>query len=247
VAGEEEQVPGEGDIPSEEKAVQGVVASLEDLASFETQTLAAEVNVLGLLRDRMCSAARYGGPIQSGYRRVHYRTEMEAEESAYLSEGFPFSESAKLLSGLLVVDNYSTVEPEPSTEASRPRIGQYTGERLYLSTDKKWILAERKGQYSEAEDSSSEWAAHCKPIPDRQVLDRYSVEMVTAGLFAATNKVWERLSPRMEALKKRHEKVVEVSGMLAKFTGLPPEEGVPTPPERKTNEDKPSKRSLTRR
>jgi hypothetical protein len=71
------------------------------------------------------------------------------------------------------------------------------------------------------------------------VLDRYSVEVVTSGLFAATNKVWERLSPRMEALKKRYEKVVEVSDMLAKFTGFPPEESIPAAPERK--------RKLTRR
>jgi hypothetical protein len=226
-------------VADEEKQVEGVVASLEGLASFETQTLAAEVNVLGLLRDRLCTAARYGDPIQRGYRRIHYKTQKEAEESSYLSEGFPFSESAKPLSGLLVVDNYSSVELGPSTDASRPRIGQYTGERLYLTADKKWVFAERAGGYSEAEDSTSEWAAHCNPIPNRQVLDRYSVETITGGLFAATNRAWQRLSPRMEVLKKRYEKVIEVSGMLAKFTCFPPEESAPASPEKK--------RILTRR
>lgn len=104
----------------------------------------------------------------------------------------------------------------PAAQHALPE-GRYAGECLYLSWDKKWILTERVGAYSEAKDSSSEWVAHCKALTDRSLLERYSLETVTAGLFAATNKVWEKLSPRMDAIRQRSEKVQHIVNTFTRF------------------------------
>jgi hypothetical protein len=207
----------EAGIVTDPEEVQGAIASLEELAALETRTLTAEINAFGLLRDRISPAARYGDTIQSKYRRSFYKTEKESEQSEYLSEGFTISGGGKLLTALIVIDNYSTVELQASASAGGA-MGQFVGERLYLTRDRKWILAERAGAYSEAPGSTSEWEARCRSVLDRSLLERYSLEVITEGLFAATNRLWEKLSPRREALQKRFDKVNEVAGLLANFT-----------------------------
>ena len=209
--------------PEKEDILQGLAASVEELAILESQTLAAEVNLIGMLRERMSPAARHGGTIQIAYRRLHYKTEQEVEELGYLTEGSPTTEGGKPLSGLLVIDKYSTADLSSATEESSPRIGQYTGQRLYLSSDKRWVLAERVGEYSEAVASISQWSARCKFLTDRNLLDSYSVASVSDGLFAAANQVRERLSSQLDSLKKRSEKVSEVSSVLAKLRSLSPD------------------------
>jgi hypothetical protein len=200
----------------EKDPVATALASIQELVSLESRTYAAETNAFGLLRERLAPAARYGEPIQIRYRRLHYQTPREAEQWGYLPEGFLYSDSGKLLSALLVVDNYTLVEiPNPDA----PRIGQYTGDRLYLTKDGKWIFAERVGAFSEEPGSSSQWDAQCRGVSDRALLERYSLEVVTEGLFAATNKIWEKISPRLEALKKRCERVEQVSSALSKLKG----------------------------
>ena len=135
-------------------------------------------------------------------------------------EGFPFAERGKALTGLLVVDKYSTVDVETNVEEVGVN-GQYAGERLYLTHDRKWILAERVGSYSEMNGSTSEWEATCRIVTDRSLLERYSIDTITDGLFEATNKLWAKLSPRMEALKKRSEKAYQVSSKMAQLKALP--------------------------
>ena len=126
--------------------------------------------------------------------------EGESEQAEYLVEGFPFAERGKPLTGLLVIDRYSIGELEPGKDDTMS--GHYRGERVYLTYDRKWIFAERVGTYSGTSGSTSEWEATCRIVTDRSLLEHYSMDVVTDGLFEATNKLWEKLSPRMEALKK---------------------------------------------
>ncbi len=217
-------------VGGEPEKVRGAVSSLQELASMETQTLAAEINILGLLRDRISPAAKFGDKIQIRYSRIHFKTEREAEQSGYLTEGFPATDRGKFLAALLVLDNYATIEME--APGATPPVGQYTGDRLYLTKDKKWIVSERVGAYSEEAGASSQWDAHCRALSDHTLHERYSVEMVAEALFAATNKLWEKLSPKMDTLKKRHDKVGEISGILANLKIPSLDMGVPSPPSR---------------
>lgn len=186
------------------------VLSLHELSALESETLAAEIHLLGQLRDRISPAARYADKIPTKYRRSNHKTEAESEQTSFLGEGFPFSEGGKPLSGLLVVDKFASVEIEPGSQGS----GQYVGERLYLTHDRKWIIAERVGAYSGTLGSTSEWEASCRIVTDRSLLEHYTIETISDGLFNATNKLWEKLTPRMEALKKRAEKAHQVSTAL---------------------------------
>jgi hypothetical protein len=192
------------------------IASLHQLSHLESETLSTEIHLLGQLRDRLSPAARYAGHIQIKYRRVN---EPESEQTEYLVEGFPFADRGKPLTGLLVIDKYSTVELEPGKDGANN--GQYTGERLYLTNDRKWILAERVGAYSEASGSTSEWEATCRIVTDRSLIEHYSIEVITDGLFEATNKLWEKLTPRLEALKKRANNAHQVIDKLAKLKNVP--------------------------
>jgi hypothetical protein len=207
------------EIESEDN-IQLSIASLHQLTSLESETLAAEIHLLGQLRDRISPAARFAPKIQTKFRRTNHKMETESEQSDYLVEGFPFAERGKALTGLLVIDKYATVEGELGKDAMKLS-GQYAGERLYLTHDRKWILAERVGTYSEMSGSTSEWEATCRIVTDRSLLERYSIDTITDGLFEATNKLWEKLSPRMEALKKRSEKAYQVSSKMAQLKALP--------------------------
>jgi hypothetical protein len=209
------------------KGIDEALLSLQDLASFESSTVAAETNVLGILRHRVAPAARFGEAVAIKYRRLHYKTAKEMEHSEYLPEGFPLSEGHHPLSALLVVDCYSVVDVE------KPDAARYVGERLYLSRDKRWIIAERVGPCSEAKGASSEWVATCKAVTDRALLDRFALETVIQGLFTATNKVWESLSPRMDAIRLRAEKVQQIVEVLSQLGNPPdakPVEGKPKQP-----------------
>jgi hypothetical protein len=53
------------------------------------------------------------------------------------------------------------------------------------------------------------------------LLERYSIDAITDGLFEATNKLWDKLSPRMEALKKRSQKAHQISSKLTQLKSLP--------------------------
>jgi hypothetical protein len=232
-------------LPGEPAKVRGAVSSLHELASLETQTLAAEINILGLLRERISPAAKFGDKIQIRYHRLHYKTEREVEQSGYLTEGFPATDRGKFLSALLVLDNYVTIEMEAASE-SVVAVGQYAGDRLYLTKDKKWIVSERVGAYSEEIASSSQWDAHCRALSDHTLHERYSVEIVAEALFAATNKLWEKLSPKMDTLKKRHDKVGEISGILANLK-IPLLDMPATPEEPKPPEPMAPGRTITKR
>jgi len=107
------------------KDVQRAISALRELTALETQTLVAEMNLIGLLRDRISSAARYGDTIQTEFRRLNYktRTEAEAEQAGYLGEGFPFKEGGKPLNALLFIDNYSTQEA-PAADPAEAAGGQ---------------------------------------------------------------------------------------------------------------------------
>lgn len=232
-------------IGGEPEKVRGAVSALQELASMETQTLAAEINILGLLRDRISPAAKFGDKIQIRYSRLHFKTEREAEQSGYLTEGFPATDRGKFLAALLVLDNYVTIERE--TAGTGPSVGQYAGDRLYLTKDKKWIVSERVGAYSEDAGSSSQWDAHCRALSDHTLHERYSVELVAEALFAATNKLWEKLSPKMDTLKKRHDKVGEISGILANLKIPSLDMGVPTPASRVPDVKAPAGVTITKR
>lgn len=133
----------------EPENIQSAVSALQELASLESQTLAAEINALGLLRERISPAARYGEKIQIRYQRSNYKTTREAEQWGYLTEGFPGSDRGKFLTALLVMDNYASLDTNLPAEGRGSPVGQYAGDRLYLSKDRKWILTERAGAYSE--------------------------------------------------------------------------------------------------
>jgi len=193
------------------------IASLNQLSHLESETLSTEIHLLGQLRDRLSAAARYAGHIQIKYRRVNDAE--SSEQTEHLLEGFPFAERGKPLTGLLVIDKYSTVELEAGKDGSNN--GQYTGERLYLTHDRKWILAQRVGAYSEASGAASEWEATCRIVTDRSLIEHYSIDVITDGLFEATNKLWEKLTPRMEALKKRANKAHQVIDKLARLKNVP--------------------------
>lgn len=45
--------------------------------------------------------------------------------------------------------------------------------------------------------------------------ERYSLDVVTEALFAAIHRLWDRLSPRVDLLKKRSEKVGEITSLLS--------------------------------
>jgi hypothetical protein len=199
----------------EEVEVNQAVASLQKLSALESETLAAEINLLGMLRDRLSPAAHYSDKIQTRYRKLRYGGEAGSEQTVFLQDGFPFIESGKPLVALLVIDRYGNVELE-SARPGEAASGQYVGERLYLTHDRKWILAERVGAYREATGGTNEWEANCRIVTDRSLLERYSLDAITEGLFAATNKLWEKLSPRMAALKKRSEKAHQVIATLAR-------------------------------
>lgn len=200
--------------------IQLSIASLQQLSSLETDTLAAEIHLLGQMRDRLSPTARFADKIQTKYHRKRQNTAEESEQAEYLAEGFPFVERGKPLTGLLVIDKYSSVANE-SAVASMGATGQYAGERLYLTHDRKWILAERVGSWSEASGLSSEWEATCRIVTDRSLLERYPIDVITDGLFEAINKLWEKLSPRMDALKKRTQKAHQISNKLAQMKSLP--------------------------
>jgi hypothetical protein len=200
--------------------------------SLEARTLAAEINILGQLRDRISLAARYGDPIQVRYHRLNYKTTEEQEQSAYLTEGFPVSDRGSPLTALLVVDNFTALEMMATTGESEPRIGQYAGDRLYLSKDRKWIRVERIGAYSEEVGSPSQWDAACRVLSDHSLHARYSLDTVAEGLFAATNRLWEKLAPRMDTLNKRNSNVQRISALLGTSkAGLPSEIEQPAPTE----------------
>jgi hypothetical protein len=205
------------------KDVQRAISALRELTALETQTLVAEMNLIGLLRDRISSAARYGDTIQTEFRRLNHKTPTETEQANYLGEGFPFKEGGKPLNALLVIDNYST-HAAPAADPAEPASGQYTGERLYLTMEKKWIIAERAGGYSEATGSLSEWHATCRNISDRHLLDRYPLEAITDGLFAAANRLCKSISPRIDELKKRYEKAGQVASLVTSLKSFPSEE-----------------------
>ena len=200
--------------------IQLSIASLQQLTSLETETLAAEIHLLGQMRDRLSPTARFADKILTKYHRKKQNTEEESEQMEYLVEGFPFAERGKPLTGLLVIDKYSTVQNDLEGDIAKTG-GQYAGERLYLTHDRKWILAERVGSYSETSGSSSEWEATCRIVTDRSLLERYSIDTITDGLFEATNKLWDKLSPRMEALKKRSQKAHQMSNKLSQLKSLP--------------------------
>jgi hypothetical protein len=203
-----------------QKSAQLSVASLHELSALETETLAAEIHLLGQLRDRISPAARYADKIPIKYRRMNHKTEAESEQTSFLGEGFPFSDRGKPLTGLLVVDKFSEVEIEPASATSEGS-GQFVGERLYLTSDRKWIITERVGACSGTSGSTSEWEASCRIVTDRSLLEHYPIETITDGLFNATNKLWEKLTPRMEALKKRAEKARQVSSALDHLKSVP--------------------------
>ncbi len=209
----------EEEITDAQKSAQLSVSSLHELSALETETLAAEIHLLGQLRDRISPAARYADKIPTKYRRTDHKTEAESEQTNFLGEGFPFSDRGKPLTGLLVVDKFSVVEVEPGAEGSQGN-GQYVGERLYLTHDRKWIIAERVGAYSSALGSVSEWEASCRIVTDRSLLEHYPIDIITDGLFEATNKLWEKLTPRIQALKKRVDKAHQVSSALANLKSL---------------------------
>lgn len=208
----------------EEEHIQKILQSLNDLASMERQASTAEINLLGTLRDRMSPVARYGDPIVVKYRVLNFKTDKQSEQTAFLPEGFPTMEGTKPLLALPVLDNYTMVNAAAAGQQGKSQSGEYAGDCLFLSIDRKWILAERTGAFSREVDSSSDWEASCKLIPDRVLLERYSLETVADGLLAVTNKVWMKVSPRMDALKKRFEKVEQVSSDLAKLKAAPREE-----------------------
>jgi hypothetical protein len=203
-----------------EAKLQRSIASIHQLSSLESETLLAEIHLLGQLRDRLSPAARFAAKIQTKYHRKNQKTETESEHAEYLVEGFPFAQRGNPLTGLLVIDQYSTV-PQGTAGSETKSGGQYLGERLYLTHDRKWILAERFGFYSETSGSSSEWEATCRIVTDRSLLERYSIDAITDGLFEATNQLWENLSPRLEALKKRSQKAHLISSELAQMKSLP--------------------------
>jgi hypothetical protein len=183
--------------------VAAAVAAVQELLSLEARTVVAEVNVLGPLRERIAPLARCGENVQTKYRRFGRKTDKETEQSSYLPDGFPSANSGASLTALLIVDYYGTIQlpsPDPSDGAE---IGQYTGERLYLTKEKRWVFAERVGTYSEEAGSSSQWDAECRVISDRAVIERYSLETVADSLNAATDKILKEISPRLEALKER--------------------------------------------
>jgi hypothetical protein len=202
-----------------QETVQISVVSLHELSALESETLAAEIHLLGQLRDRISPAARYADKIPTRYRRLNHKTEGESEQTSFLGEGFPFSDGGKPLTGLLIIDKFASVQIEPGSQSSDGS-GQYVGERLYLTHDRKWIITERVGAYSGALGSHSEWEASCRIVTDRSLLEHYSIETISDGLFNATNKLWEKLTPRMEALKKRAEKAHQVSSALANMKSL---------------------------
>ena len=199
--------------------VGSAVAAIQELVRLESQTIASEMNALGLMRERIAPAARFGDWIQVKYRRFRFKSEREAEQWGYLPTGFPFSDSGGLLTALLVLDNFGVTEI-PTQEASAAS-GHYTGDRLYLMKEKKWILAERVGVYSEEEGSSSQWDAQCRVLSDRALLERYSVETVTQALFSSATKIMEKITPRLDTLKERATQAEEITGVLSKLgTGL---------------------------
>jgi len=214
----QEPVESEGLEPQEN--VHLSVVSLHELSALETETLAAEIHLLGQLRDRISPAGRYADKIPTKFRRLHRKTEEESEQTDFLGEGFPFSDRGKPLTGLLVVDKFAQVELEPGPAGSLGK-GQYVGERLYLTHDRKWIIVERVGAYSGTIGSTSEWEASCRIVTDRSLLDHYTIDVITNGLFEATNKLWEKLTPRMEALKRRADKAHQVSTALANLKASP--------------------------
>ena len=211
----------------QEDNVHRAVSSLRELASLETETLAAEINLLGVLRDRISPAARYGDQVPIKFRKLRQKMDNESEQIACLSDGFPFTETGKALTALLVIDKYSTVEIQPGQPGGEGS-GQYVGERLYLTPDRKWILAERMGAYTHEPGATNEWDASCRIVSDRSLLEKFSLDAISEGLFAATNRVWEKLSPRMEALKRRFDKVGEVSSALSRLKAFP-QQGVEAP------------------
>jgi hypothetical protein len=209
------------------KGIDEALLSLQDLASFEQSTLTAETNVLGILRHRVASAARFGEAVPIKYQRLHCKTAKEVEHSEYLPEGFPLVEGNQPLSALLVVDRYSIVDLEKPVAQHGAPTARYAGDRLYLSRDKRWILAQRVGPCCETKGSSSEWVATCKALTDRALLDHFPLETVIQGLFASANKIWEQLSPRMDALRQRAEKVQQIVEMLSKLGNASSEPNVP--------------------
>ena len=214
----------EGTGEDSQESAQISVVSLHELSALESETLAAEIHLLGQLRDRISPAARYADKIPTKYRRTSHKTESESEQSNFLGEGFPFSDGGKPLTGLLVVDKFSEVEIEPGVNGTEGS-GQYVGERLYLTHDRKWIITERVGAYSGVFGSTSEWEASCRIVTDLSLLEHYSIETISDGRFNATNKLWEKLTPRMEALKKRAEKAHQVSSCSLATMKSPPSTG----------------------
>ena len=198
--------------------LQAAVSALEALAALELQTIDAETNVFGLLRDHICPVARFGEPIPVHYSRQDYKTAREKEAFEYLAEGFPLHDGLGPLPALLVADGFTvTSAPASSTGNTASPRRQFGGQRLYLSRDRSWILAERTGTLSDEEGSSSEWIAKCRVLPDRALLECYSLEAVSNGLLAATTKTWEKLSPRMESLRLRAEAVKHIAEILRKL------------------------------
>ena len=190
---------------------------IDELALLESTTIKDELRTLTLFRDSLSPAAQFGSPVPISYRRTKYKTSQQKEEWTYLSAGFPLTEAKNPMQGL--VSGELNLAGTDSAATNEWDCIPYRTECLYLLKDRKWLLVERAGMFSEAEGSSSWFDSQYKLISDRAIIGRFSVADIGERLMASVKQIAGKANPRKEELQQRSSSAMESRDKLKLLLG----------------------------
>jgi CheY-like chemotaxis protein len=192
---------------------------LKELDALEATTLAGELRTLALFRDLMSGAAKHGKPVPISYRRTGYKTPQEAEDWTYLPEGYPLIESKNSLLALLAAENDRSQEVQQDTGGDDWGCVQSRTDCLYLLADKKWLIVERSGVYSDQTGSSSWFDSQYRLVSDRAVIGRFAIQAISLRLLESMEELSRSVTTRMGGLKQRSAAAAEFGNRLKVLIG----------------------------
>ncbi|HWF03248.1 MAG TPA: response regulator [Candidatus Angelobacter sp.] len=192
---------------------------LKELDALEATTLAGELRTLALFRDLMSGAARHGKPVPISYRRTGYKTPQEAEDWTYLPEGYPLNESKNSLLALFAAENDRSQEVQQDAAGDEWGCRQSRTDCLYLLADKKWLIVERSGVYSDQTGSSSWFDSQYRLVSDRAVIGRFAIQDISVRLLESMEELARSVTTRMGGLKQRSAAAAEFGNRLKVLIG----------------------------
>jgi hypothetical protein len=191
---------------------------INELATLESSTIADELRTLTLFRDSLSAAARFGSPVPISYRRTKYKTSQQAEEWTYLSAGFPLSDTKNHMLGLEAAE-INVPEKDPKEATDGWDCTPCRTDCLYLLKDRRWLLVERSGMFSNAEGSSSWFDSQYKLISDRAIIGRFPISLIGERLMISVKMIASNANPRKEELQQRSTSAVESRNKLKLMLG----------------------------